>query len=76
MTTGGFPCGGKSPAYDNSCFPRARPEIVSRPRPWPEIIPPSVPFPAVRRLYKQALQAAMSTHQNLSQGESSTQDPP
>jgi hypothetical protein len=52
-------------------FPaHVRPEIVSHM--WPEIIPRSVPFPATRRLYKQALPVAMSTNQNSSQGESTT----
>jgi hypothetical protein len=48
---------------------------LSRPHPWPEIIPPSVPFLTTQHLYKQALPAAMSTYQNHSQGESTTQDP-
>jgi hypothetical protein len=57
-------------------FPaRARSENVSSPRLWPEIIPPPAPFPAVHRLHKQALPAAMSSHQNHSQEESTTQDP-
>jgi hypothetical protein len=49
---------------------------LSRPRPWQEIILPPAPFPAAHHLHKQVLPAAMSTHQNNSQGESTTQDPP
>jgi hypothetical protein len=50
--------------------------VEPRHRPWPEIILRPVPFPATRRLYKQALPTVMSIHQKPSQGEITTQDTP